>query len=67
LRIGRFGMSHVVDDDVRALPCQFEDDGEADSAVASGDDGDLAFEIHGLLLVAPACSATIALADTQRG
>src|SRR5215831_17293842 len=43
-RVGRFGMNHVVDDDTRSLPSEFENDGFADPAVASRDDGNLAVQ-----------------------
>ncbi len=46
----RFGMRDVINDDVRALPREFQHDGQADAAVAAGDDGDFAFETHNFLL-----------------
>src|SRR6185437_9269640 len=39
-------VRHIVDDHACALLCEALDDGLADSAVATRDDGDLAFELH---------------------
>ncbi len=47
---GRVGVRDVVDDDVGALGGERERDRFADAAVAAGDDGDLSFEAHALLL-----------------
>ena len=45
-RLGRFGMRDVVDDDVGALLGELQHDGQTDAAVAAGDDGDFAFQVH---------------------
>ncbi len=49
-RFGGVGVRDVVDDDVGTLLGERERDRLADAAVASGDDGDLSFEVH---VVAP--------------
>jgi hypothetical protein len=33
-------MAHIVDDDIGTLPGKFENDGLADPAISTGDDGD---------------------------
>ena len=44
--LGRFGVAHVVDDDVGALACECQHDALADAAVSTGDDCHLALEGH---------------------
>ena len=44
--LGGLRVGDVVDDDVGALLGEAEHDGLADAAVAAGDDGDLAVEVH---------------------
>ena len=41
-----FRMDDIIDNNVRALLGEFENDGEADAAVASSDDGCFSFECH---------------------
>ena len=49
-RFRGLGMRDVIDDDVRPLLGQLQNDGHADAAIAAGDDGDLAFKTHIFLL-----------------
>ena len=45
-RLSGFGMHDIIDDDVGALFGEFHNDGETDTAIASGDDGCFSFECH---------------------
>ena len=51
-RFGGFRMHDVIDNDIGALPGEFQHDGHADSAIATGDDGDFVFKVHRIWLIA---------------
>src|SRR5262249_58225356 len=45
-RLGRFGMSDIIDHDIGPLLGELQHDREADAAVSAGDDGGFAFQVH---------------------
>lgn len=39
-------MRDVINHDVRVLPREFQDNSQADAAIATGNNGDFIFKIH---------------------
>ena len=49
--LGRVRARDVIDDDIRALPCQFQNNGHSDSTISARNDRDFSFQTHKFLLL----------------